>query len=93
MRERQLQARDTQAPGGEPRREFLHHAVDAEPERFGVVHGRGQLEPARKARRRHERWTGIGDAAEHAVECCQEIGAAAACESVARQRRRLRRTS
>ncbi len=44
VREGQLQAGDAQSTGGEPGREFLHEAVDAEAERFGVVHGRGQVE-------------------------------------------------
>ena len=88
-----MQARDAQAPRGEPRREFLHEAVDAEPERFRVVHGSGQVELGSKARRRHEWRARIGDAAQRAVERSQEIGAAAAREPVARQRRRLRRTS
>ena len=89
VREVQLQASDAQSPGGEPSREFLHEAVDAEAERFRVAHGRGQVELGFESRWRHEWRARIGDAAENAIDDAHQFVAAAARQPVARQRRGL----
>ena len=81
--------RDDAAPASEqPAGELVDEPVHRERERLDAFHRGRQFQPARVARRRHERQPWIGDEPLRAVERGDEIRADTAGERVARQRAR-----